>query len=85
MVTPAEPSRIAVCLRRGVGTAPVRNRLRRVTREASDAFVPSLVAGCHIAFLPNRDFADLPPARRVEAVEVLLKRARLLLESEAVS
>lgn len=85
MVTPAEPSRIAVCLRRGVGTAPVRNRLRRITREASEPFVSSLVSGCHIAFLPNRAFADLAPSERMEAVGTLLKRSRLLRESEAAS
>lgn len=77
------PARWAVCVSRKAGKATVRNRIRRVTREALDDLVELAPPGRYIAVFPRREFAECPSNERSRRLRKVLRRAGLLAESQA--
>ncbi|MBI3394966.1 MAG: ribonuclease P protein component [Spirochaetia bacterium] len=78
MVAENEPARMAVCVRKGIGSAPVRNRLKRVVREAAEPFVPALKQGVWIGIMPNAGYEASSAPERRRSLGLVLSRAGLL-------
>lgn len=75
---PGQQTRFAVCVGKRLGRAVVRNRLRRVTKEALEPFVGSVAPGSEVALLPNPQFESLSAPERVRLTGQLLSKAGLL-------
>ena len=71
--------KLAVCIsRKTASRAVVRNRLRRITRETVDEFIPRMNTGYYVALFPRVGFDRLGPERRSHSIEDLLRRGGLL-------
>ena len=71
-------TRVGVTVSHRVGKAVVRNRVRRRIREAARARLPQLPPGHDLLFIARPTSAGAGWAELRDAVETLLRRARLL-------
>jgi ribonuclease P protein component len=74
----AEPVRVAFVTGRKVGTAVVRNTVRRRLREAFRALLRRVVVPTDIAIIAHPASASLPYQELAAALEGLLTRAGVL-------
>jgi ribonuclease P protein component len=63
-----------------VGKATVRNRLKRLLREATRQYLPAIVPGWDLVWIVRRAAAGASFRQICSAVENLLEEARLLRE-----
>lgn len=80
-----EASRFAFAAGRSVGKAVVRNRAKRLLREAVRLNLPAIVQGRNCLFIARPAIVDASFAEVATAVLQLLQRAQLLTIQTAVS
>jgi ribonuclease P protein component len=76
-----EQTRIGVAAGRSVGNAVARNRAKRVLRACVDAKLESLRPGWDLVLLARQPLVDASFQEAVLAVERVLRRAKLLVQS----
>ncbi len=76
---PGEPSRLGITIGRKAGGAVVRNRVRRLLREAFRLYHAELPAGLDIIVFPALRRGEGPPTRQ-EVAESLLALSRQVQE-----
>lgn len=74
---------VGVVTSRTIGTAVRRNRVKRLLREAIRTLVPSLVTGHDILLIARPPLASCSMFEVREALLTLLRRAHLILPSDA--
>jgi ribonuclease P protein component len=74
----AQPSRFAVSISRRVGNAVVRNRSKRLVREALRAHMPAIEPGWDCLFVARSRLAGATYAEVEAAVRQLLGQAKIL-------
>lgn len=74
--TSSDPPRVAFAIARQVGSAPVRNRLRRRLRAAVREHAPTLVPGASYLIGAAPEAATLPYSTLSEHVGHLLEEVR---------
>ena len=83
-ITPApELSRFGFAAGKGVGTAVVRNRAKRLLREAVRAQLPDIEAGWDLVFIARRAMGSATLDQTRAAVKQLLQRAGVLKKNHA--
>jgi ribonuclease P protein component len=76
--------RVGLAAGRAVGTAVHRNRAKRLLREALRPLLPSLTPGWDLILIARPGLASATLAEACQALEALLRRARLLSPTDAV-
>ncbi len=71
-------TRVGISVSKRTGKAVVRNRVKRLIREAVRGHLPSLVRGRDLVFIARAGTAGAGYQQITQAVETLLGRARLL-------
>ncbi len=79
-----EVTRVGISTSKRIGKAVVRNRVKRLIREAARGFLPSLPRGRDLVFIARPATAEANFEQVSRAVEILLQRARLLPQQRAV-
>lgn len=90
MILAAHPNqlpfnRYGLVVSRRVGSAVVRNRIRRLLRESVRGLHPRLTPGRDIIIIARPDLVGQPLVNVQATLEHLLRRARLLTSPEAIS
>lgn len=90
MILAAHPNqlpfnRYGLVVSRRVGSAVVRNRIRRLLRESLRGLHPKLATGRDIIIIARPAIAGQPFATVQATLEHLLRRARLVTPPEALS
>ncbi|HTP00655.1 MAG TPA: ribonuclease P protein component [Anaerolineales bacterium] len=85
VVTDGEPGRprVGVAASRSVGSAVQRNRARRLLREAIRTMLPSLLDGRDLLLIARPPLPSCSVFQVREALVTLLRRAELLIPSDA--
>jgi ribonuclease P protein component len=78
-----EQSRFGIAAGRSVGNAVDRNRAKRILRAALQPLLSSIKPGWDIILLARRPLAGMKSQDAQSALNLLLKRARLIRESHA--
>jgi ribonuclease P protein component len=78
-----EFSRFGFAAGKGVGTAVVRNRAKRLLREAVRSHLPDIGAGWDLIFIARRSMVTATLHQTREAVKQLLQRAGVLKKTHA--
>ena len=73
-------SRFGFIISRRVGNAVVRNRVRRLLREAVRHALPRLKAGFDIVFIVRNEIVNQPYSEVCQTLEQMFKRAKLWQE-----
>ncbi len=76
--------RIGLAAGRAVGTAVGRNRAKRLLREAMRPLLPSLTPGWDLILIARPGLASATLAETRQALDMLLRRARLLSPNDAI-
>lgn len=71
-------TRIGISVSKRIGKAVVRNRAKRLIREAARQYLPVLPPGRDLVFIARSGMAEASYEQVSRAVESLLSRARLL-------
>ena len=74
---------VGVAASRSIGTAVKRNRAKRLLREAIRTLIPSLVRGRDILLIARPPLASCSIFEVHEALLMLLRRADLIISSDA--
>ncbi len=77
-------ARIGISTSKRLGNAVVRNRVKRLVREAARVFLPVMVSGRDLVFVARGAAAEASYHQVRQAVENLLGRARLVSRSNVV-
>ncbi|MGE5617748.1 MAG: ribonuclease P protein component [Sphingomonadaceae bacterium] len=77
-----ELTRIGISTSKRIGKAVTRNRVKRLIREATRSYLPSLPPGRDLVFVARPASAEAGFDQINRAVEILLRRARLLPAQE---
>ncbi len=80
-----EITRIGISTSKRVGKAVARNRAKRLIREAVRSLLPRLVRGRDLVFIARPAIAEADFEQVSRAVEILLRRARLLPKEQPPS
>lgn len=73
-----ELTRVGISTSKRIGKAVTRNRVKRLIREAARRFLPSLPKGRDLVFIARPATAEAGYEQISQAMEILLRRARLL-------
>ena len=71
-------SRVGISVTKRIGKAVARNRAKRLIREAVRHYLPGLPSGWDLVFIARAAIAEASFLQVREAVENVLRRARLL-------
>ena len=83
--TREEPVRVGFSVSKKLGGAVVRNRTRRLIREAVRKLLPQVAGGCDLVFVARVRAAGTSLAQITAAVEQALARARIISRCDETS